>query len=126
MIPSVDELNVQSEFSLKQIDAPMPEPPWVKKSKHQVQFTQKIEDVTTIKFFSKKNDSKIIKKENNDMTVQGRIKDLNINKSPLLSDSELTFESDKECDNPCCKTNQYEVSYRSESGRTDSDNEQAL
>jgi hypothetical protein len=29
MIPSVDEIVVQSEFSLKQIDAPMPEAPWV-------------------------------------------------------------------------------------------------
>jgi len=28
MIPCVDELAVQSEFSLKQIDAPMPEAPW--------------------------------------------------------------------------------------------------
>jgi len=29
MIPSVDEAVIQSEFSLKQIDAPMPEAPWV-------------------------------------------------------------------------------------------------
>jgi hypothetical protein len=36
MIPSVDELSIQSEFSLKQIDAPMPEAPWVRKCKHQV------------------------------------------------------------------------------------------
>jgi len=28
MIPNIDEEAVQSEFNLKQIDAPMPEAPW--------------------------------------------------------------------------------------------------
>lgn len=29
MIPSVDEAAIQAEFSLKQIDAPVPEAPWL-------------------------------------------------------------------------------------------------
>ena len=122
MIPSVDELNIQSEFSLKQIDAPMPEAPWINRCKHHVQFTQKIEDSTTIKFFQKKNYPKA-KHDNKDLTVKGRIKDLNINDSPLLSNSDVIFESDKECDHSGCKTNQCEVNYQSDSVKTDSDDE---
>ena len=31
MIPNIDEDSIQSEFSLKQIDAPMPEAPWIRR-----------------------------------------------------------------------------------------------
>ena len=44
MIPNVDEDVIQSEFNLKQIDAPMPEAPWVKRCDHgQVVFTNNIQ-----------------------------------------------------------------------------------
>ena len=42
MIPNVDEDVVQSEFNLKQIDAPMPEAPWVKRCAHGITFTNNI------------------------------------------------------------------------------------
>jgi len=42
MIPNVDEESVHSEFNLKQIDAPMPEAPWIKRCKHGVNFTSKV------------------------------------------------------------------------------------
>ena len=35
MIPNINEEEVQSEFNLKQIDAPMPEAPWVRQCKYQ-------------------------------------------------------------------------------------------
>jgi hypothetical protein len=44
MIPSIDESVLQSEFSLKQIDAPMPEAPWIKRCNHQqVAYAQKVQ-----------------------------------------------------------------------------------
>ena len=42
MIPNVDEENVQTEFNLKQIDAPMPEAPWIKRCEHGITFTNSI------------------------------------------------------------------------------------
>ena len=35
MIPNIDEEAVQSEFNLKQIDAPMPEAPWNRQCRNQ-------------------------------------------------------------------------------------------
>jgi hypothetical protein len=35
MIPNIDEETIQSEFNLKQIDAPMPEAPWTRHCKDQ-------------------------------------------------------------------------------------------
>ena len=53
MIPCVDEIVIQTEFSLKQIDAPMPEAPWTKRCPHyQLLFAKNIEDSTTPKFFN--------------------------------------------------------------------------
>ena len=31
MIPNIDEETIQNEFTLKQIDAPMPEAPWIRR-----------------------------------------------------------------------------------------------
>lgn len=31
MIPNIDEEGIQGEFTLKQIDAPMPEAPWIRR-----------------------------------------------------------------------------------------------
>ena len=31
MIPNIDEETLQDEFNLKQIDAPMPEAPWIRR-----------------------------------------------------------------------------------------------
>jgi len=42
MIPNVDEESVQTEFNLKQIDAPMPEAPWIKRCEHGITFTNHI------------------------------------------------------------------------------------
>jgi len=42
MIPNVDEDAVHNEFNLKQIDAPMPEAPWIKRCKHGINFTSKV------------------------------------------------------------------------------------
>ena len=42
MIPNVDEDSVQLEFNLKQIDAPMPEAPWIKRCEHGINFTNHI------------------------------------------------------------------------------------
>lgn len=42
MIPNVDEDSIQSEFNLKQIDAPMPEAPWIKRCGHGINFTNQI------------------------------------------------------------------------------------
>ena len=42
MIPNVDEESIQSEFNLKQIDAPMPEAPWIKRCAHGINFTNHI------------------------------------------------------------------------------------
>lgn len=35
MIPNIEEETIQNEFNLKQIDAPMPEAPWVRSCKNQ-------------------------------------------------------------------------------------------
>lgn len=35
MIPNIDEQVIQGEFNLKQIDAPMPEAPWIRYCKNQ-------------------------------------------------------------------------------------------
>ena len=43
MIPNVDEDVIQGEFNLKQIDAPMPEAPWVKRCAHGITFTNNIQ-----------------------------------------------------------------------------------
>lgn len=43
MIPNVDEDAVNNEFNLKQIDAPMPEAPWIKRCKHGVNFTSQVQ-----------------------------------------------------------------------------------
>ena len=43
MIPSVDEEFIQGEFNLKQIDAPMPEAPWIKRCEHGITFTNEIQ-----------------------------------------------------------------------------------
>lgn len=50
MIPNVDEDSVHNEFNLKQIDAPMPEAPWIKRCKHGINFTSKVqlESITDI------------------------------------------------------------------------------
>ena len=42
MIPNVDEDSIQGEFNLKQIDAPMPEAPWIKRCEHGINFTNHI------------------------------------------------------------------------------------
>lgn len=60
MIPNVDEDCIQSEFNLKQIDAPMPEAPWIKRCEHGILFTNQLnkehdEDREKyLKFFSSK------------------------------------------------------------------------
>lgn len=52
MIPCVDELVIQSEFSLKQIDAPMPEAIWTNRCPHEgLKFAQKASEATNPKFF---------------------------------------------------------------------------
>ena len=42
MIPNVHEETLQTEFNLKQIDAPMPEAPWVKLCAHGIAFTDQL------------------------------------------------------------------------------------
>lgn len=42
MIPNIDEDVIQSEFSLKQIDAPMPEAPWIRRCTFGIKFTDDI------------------------------------------------------------------------------------
>ena len=59
MIPNVDEESIQSEFNLKQIDAPMPEAPWIKRCAHGINFTNNItkdgkDRDKYIKFFEEK------------------------------------------------------------------------
>jgi len=44
MIPNIDEDNVQEEFNLKQIDAPMPEAPWIRRCEHGIRFTDEMQD----------------------------------------------------------------------------------
>jgi hypothetical protein len=66
MIPNVDEDSVHNEFNLKQIDAPMPEAPWIKRCTHGITFTsqmnlEKHPDIAKQKykwFFDQKNDKK--------------------------------------------------------------------
>ena len=63
MIPNVDEESIQSEFNLKQIDAPMPEAPWIKRCSHGINFTNHItkdgkDKDKYKKFFEEKNDTK--------------------------------------------------------------------
>ena len=45
MIPNVDEDIVESEFNLKQIDAPMPEAPWIRRCKHGIRFTDEVQEL---------------------------------------------------------------------------------
>lgn len=52
LIPNVEESVIQEEFSLKQIDAPMPEAPWLQRCSHNEQKVSK--QPTTPAFFSKK------------------------------------------------------------------------
>ena len=59
MIPNVAEESIQSEFNLKQIDAPMPEAPWIKRSAHGITFANTItkdgkDRDKYIKFFEEK------------------------------------------------------------------------
>jgi len=59
MIPNVDEEVVQTEFNLKQIDAPMPEAPWIKRCEHGILFTNQLnkegkDREKYLKFFSSK------------------------------------------------------------------------
>lgn len=42
MIPNVDEDAIHNEFNLKQIDAPMPEAPWIKRCSHGIKFTSQV------------------------------------------------------------------------------------
>lgn len=42
MIPNIDEEAIQNEFTLKQIDAPMPEAPWIRRCSHGIKFTDNI------------------------------------------------------------------------------------
>lgn len=42
MIPNIDEESLQTEFNLKQIDAPMPEAPWIRRCQHGIKFTDEI------------------------------------------------------------------------------------
>lgn len=67
MIPNVDEDAVHGEFNLKQIDAPMPEAPWLKRCQHGINFTSKVqlESTTDIlaqqkykTFFEQRKDTK--------------------------------------------------------------------
>lgn len=44
MIPNVNESNVQGEFNLKQIDAPMPEAPWIRRCEHGIRFTDTLHE----------------------------------------------------------------------------------
>lgn len=73
MIPNVDEESVHGEFNLKQIDAPMPEAPWIKRCKHGINFTSKVqmESATDVgqrqkykQFFDTKRDDKKSGREN--------------------------------------------------------------
>ena len=63
MIPNVDEESIQSEFNLKQIDAPMPEAPWIKRCQHGINFTNHItkdgkDKDKYKKFFEEKTEAK--------------------------------------------------------------------
>lgn len=42
MIPNIDEEAIQNEFTLKQIDAPMPEAPWIRRCEYGIKFTDNI------------------------------------------------------------------------------------
>lgn len=44
MIPNIDEDSIQEEFNLKQIDAPMPEAPWIKRCQYGIKFTDEVQD----------------------------------------------------------------------------------
>lgn len=60
MIPNVDEEGIQVEFNLKQIDAPMPEAPWIKRCEHGIMFTEQLnkdgkDREKYLKFFSSKS-----------------------------------------------------------------------
>ena len=95
MIPNVDEEVVQSEFNLKQIDAPMPEAPWIKRCEHGILFTDQLnkdgEDREKyLKFFSSKanqNKNKTAPLDGNDTTVVStRTRILNNMVAETLSD----------------------------------------
>lgn len=105
LIPCVDEQVVQSEFSLKQIDAPMPEAPWQKNCNHsKINFHQDVKQATTVAFF----DKKIFKEpETHEISVRARLrKETNYKKedhNSIVSDSDdnqplvETFCSHPEC-----------------------------
>jgi len=48
------------------------------------------------------------------MTVKERITDLNVDETTVLSESEVVFEWDRECDHPMCKTESCELAYDSD------------
>ena len=75
MIPSVDEEAIQEEFNLKQIDAPMPEAPWVKRCLSMVDYKDKLEDCTTSLYFEKSPSKSPIKTvEPNKFSTSARIR----------------------------------------------------
>ena len=88
MIPCVDEATIQLEFSLKQIDAPMPEAPWVQRCKHQVQYRTKVSDSTTPSYFGKTKQINL--QETNDL--QSRLKQ--IEEIPDKKDSSILSDTD--------------------------------
>jgi hypothetical protein len=44
MIPNIDEDIIQEEFNLKQIDAPMPEAPWIRRWQNGIKFTDEMQE----------------------------------------------------------------------------------
>jgi len=46
--------------------------------------------------------------------VKERITDLNVDETAALSESEVIFEWDRECDHPMCKTESCEIAYDSD------------
>ena len=84
MIPNVDEEAIHNEFNLKQIDAPMPEAPWIKRCKHGINFTSKVQldaitDVTQqqkYKHFFDTKDKKTTDKSKNDPKKANKNQDL--------------------------------------------------
>ncbi len=50
MIPNIDEESIQGEFTLKQIDAPMPEAPWIRRVQLDPNNTSQQQSINAIKF----------------------------------------------------------------------------
>jgi hypothetical protein len=103
MIPCVEESVVQSEFSLKQIDAPLPEAPFERKCQHQrIQFHTSVAKVTTAKFFQEQSKSKQTSvrdstPDQSDLNITNRIMRENVasskqRDSSLASESELLID----------------------------------